>query len=118
MPGSAVRPQRDLWVLPGAVEMARQKAIQHQLPAQQMQLRLSPHVLPKRQRKAVAADIYDFRRFKLRLTWRVEFVPQSGTPTKHRPHVAVWVARYCAHVEWPMFRLSPFKLCGWVSECN
>ena len=42
------------------VEMAHQKAIQHQLPAQQMQLRLSPHVLTKRQRKAVAADIYDF----------------------------------------------------------
>ena len=42
------------------VEMARQRAIQQQVPAQQMQLRLSPHVLTKRQRKAVSADIYDF----------------------------------------------------------
>lgn len=42
------------------VEMARQQAIQQQVPAQQLQLRLSPHVLTKRQRKTVAADIYGF----------------------------------------------------------
>lgn len=42
------------------VEMARQKAIHRQVPAQQLQLRLSPHVLTKRQRETVAADICDF----------------------------------------------------------
>jgi len=42
------------------VEMARQQAIQQQIPPQQLQLRLSPHVLTKRHRTSVATELCDF----------------------------------------------------------
>lgn len=42
------------------VEIARQRAIEASVPAQHLQLRLSPHVLHKRQRKHVADQIFSF----------------------------------------------------------
>lgn len=42
------------------VEMARNEAIKKEVPPQQLNLRLSRHVLTKEKRQAVAADIYKF----------------------------------------------------------